>query len=97
MCRSRDAGSRIGVISAGKRVIGTTTAIDTPGTRAPGNTVTTTMTTRAIMTTTAGATAGGSTIEAATAKIVSEDLPGPTVRAVTTQLVPACRARAPHP
>jgi hypothetical protein len=83
MCRSRDAGSRIGEINAGKRVIGTTTAIDTPGTRAAGNAVTTTMTTTAIMTTTAGATAVGITIETATAKIVSDDLPGPTVRAGT--------------
>jgi hypothetical protein len=70
MCRSRDAGSRIGEISAGKRVIGTTTAIDTPGTRAAGNAVTTTMTTTAITTTTAGATEGGITTKTTT---VSDD------------------------
>ena len=65
-CRSRDAWSPSEEISAGRRAIGTTMAIDTPGTRAAGSAVTTTVTT------TMGVIAGGITTEATTATTVSE-------------------------
>jgi hypothetical protein len=85
---SRDAGSPIAEISAGKRVIGTTTGIDMPGTRAAGATVATTTTTTTTIKTaitimvtitanviTATTIADGTTTETATATIASNPPP----------------------
>src|SRR5579871_3325836 len=100
MYRSRAAGSPNEEISGGRRGIGTTTGIDTRGTRVAGNAVSTTT---AIMmaTTTMGTTAGTTTAIATTGIMMATTIGGgittETRTAITASNVRRSRAKPVRP